>query len=100
LSREELEALPRRWKRDEEDEEDEGMEERIKKVAMMIANEGPGEVESGESDVDSDGAWEESGSDEERWGEVFRGIKNVKDKVKIMKDGVRKVCPDFTLCEH
>ena len=65
------------------------MDERIKKVAMMIADEEPGEVGSEESDVDSDQAWEEAGSDEERWGEVFRGIK--REKGKKEKELVREV---------
>lgn len=79
---------------DSEDEEDD-MEERIRKVAMQIAEEGPGVVESDESDVDSDLAWEEGGSDEERWGDVFRDLnkgkgKKVKGKAKEV---IKKVCP-------
>ena len=67
------------------------MEARIARMAMKIAGEGPGEVESGESDVVSDDAWEEDGSDEERWGEVFRGLKRGNGKVKAKKEVMRKV---------
>jgi U3 small nucleolar RNA-associated protein 14 len=69
------------------------MDERIRKVAMMIADEGPGEVDSEESSVDSDEAWEEGGSDDERWGDVFRDLekgRGKKGKGKA-KEVVRKV---------
>ncbi len=65
------------------------MDERIKKVAMMIADEGLGKVESEESDVDSDEAEEEGKSDEERWGDVFRGLG--RSRGKKTKEVVRKV---------
>ena len=63
------------------------MEARIRKVAMMIAGEDMGDVESDESDVDSDIAWEEGGSDDERWGDVFRDLdKGKKSKSKAKKE--------------
>lgn len=65
------------------------MDERIKKVAMMIADEGLGKVESEESDVDSDEAEEEGKSDEERWGDVIRGLG--RSRGKKTKEVVRKV---------
>ncbi len=71
---------PRRVKKGEEVDSDDDMEKRIRKVAMMIAQEGTGDVESDESDVDSDEAWEEDGSDEERWGDVFRDLEKGKKK--------------------
>lgn len=67
---------------DEEGDSDEDMQERIRKVAMMIAEEGPGQVESDESDLDSDEAWEEGGSDDERWGDVFRDMERSRKKGK------------------
>lgn len=91
LSREEVGASSSRDRHEKSDEEDEAMDERIRKVAMMIADEGPGEVRSGESDVDSDGAWDEEGSDEERFGHVFsvmhRKGKGEKDKAAARKVG-------------
>lgn len=72
---------PRRRKQpgaggDQDDEdEDEAMEERIRRVAMKIADDNLVELsDDEESDVDSDEAWEEDGSDEERWGDVFRDL--------------------------
>lgn len=65
-------------------------------MAMMIAEEGPGEVDSEESSIDSDEAWESGGSDEERWGDVFRDLqkgKGKKGKSKA-KEVVRKVSSD------
>jgi len=92
LSHDELKSQPSRRRHEDDDAEDDGMDERIKKVAMMIAEEGPGEVESGESDVDSDQAWEGKGSDEERWGDLFRGIQKGKSLGQGKpKEVVRKV---------
>jgi U3 small nucleolar RNA-associated protein 14 len=72
------------------------MEERIRKLQMMIASETPGEVDedSEESEVDSDEAWESDGSDEERWGDVFRDLAKGKSKAKKAKgkEVVLKVC--------
>lgn len=78
---------------DDDADSDEDMEERIRKLAMMIAEEGPGAVDSEESSIDSDEAWESGGSDEERWGDVFRDLqkgKGKKGKSKA-KEVVRKV---------
>jgi U3 small nucleolar RNA-associated protein 14 len=89
LTRDEaLEAkAARRSKKPDEDDEGNDMEARIRKVAMMIAGEDIGEVESDESDVDSDIAWEEGGSDDERWGDVFRDLeKGKKGKSKTKKE--------------
>lgn len=81
---------------EEEDGEEEDMETRIRKLAMQIAedpNEEGGQVESDESDVDSEMAWEEGGSDEERWGDVFRDLEKGKKggKGKKEKEVVKKV---------
>jgi U3 small nucleolar RNA-associated protein 14 len=88
---------PRREGEDDGDgDSDEDMEERIRKMAMMIAEEGPGAVDSEESSIDSDEAWEAGGSDEERWGDVFRDLqkgKGKKGKSKA-KEVVRKVSND------
>jgi len=88
LTREEaLEAKAARRSKKPDDDEDNDMEARIRKVAMMIAGEDMGEVESDESDVDSDIAWEEGGSDDERWGDVFRDLeKGKKGKSKAKKE--------------
>jgi U3 small nucleolar RNA-associated protein 14 len=81
---------------EEEGDEEEEMEERIRKLQMMIASETPGEVDedSEESEVDSDEAWESDGSDEERWGDVFRDLAKGKSKAKKAKgkEVVLKVC--------
>jgi U3 small nucleolar RNA-associated protein 14 len=70
------------------------MEARIRKVAMMIAGDDGGEVEDDDDeDVDSDIAWESDGSDEERWGEVFRDLKKgkgTKGREVVKKVGARK----------
>lgn len=76
------------------DDEDSGddMAERIRSIARRIAqDELDGEVESAESEVDSDEAFEES--DEERWGETFERLdrgKGKKGKSKA-KEVVHKV---------
>lgn len=74
------------------------MQERVRKVAMMIASEGPQEVDSEESEVDSDEAWESDGSDEERWGDVFKELEKGKGKKKA-KDVVRKVGTDLFMAQ-
>jgi len=89
LTREEAldDKAARRSKKPDSDDEGNDMEARIRKVAMMIAGEDIGEVESDESDVDSDIAWEEGGSDDERWGDVFRDLdKGKKGKSKVKKE--------------
>ena len=100
LTRDELKGAEPRRKRKQDDEQDsnDDMEERVRKLAMMIAGDEAGEVDSEESSVDSDEAWEESGSDEERWGDVFRDMdrgKGGKRKGKG-KEVVKKV--RFSLC--
>jgi U3 small nucleolar RNA-associated protein 14 len=67
---------------EEEDDEELEMEERIRKLQMMIASDAPGTIDedSEESEVDSDEAWESEGSDEERWGDVFRDLQKGKSK--------------------
>jgi len=72
---------------DEEDDEELEMEERIRKLQRMIASDAPGEIDedSEESEVDSDDAWGSEGSDEERWGDVFRDLQ--KGKAKKGKKG-------------
>lgn len=81
---------------EEDDAEEEDMESRIRKLAMQIADDGEGVVqEEDESDVDSDQAWEEGGSDDERWGDVFRDLekgKKIKNGGKV-KEVVKKVSP-------
>ena len=71
------------------------MEERIRKLQMMIASDAPGEIDedSEESEVDSDDAWASEGSDEERWGDVFRDLQKGKAKKEKAKgkDVVLKV---------
>ncbi|BEJ16170.1 hypothetical protein CspHIS471_0507750 [Cutaneotrichosporon sp. HIS471] len=63
------------------EDDDEDMAARIRKVAMQIAGDDAAEVEEGDDeDIDSDEAWEEDGSDEERWGDVFANIKKGKGK--------------------
>jgi U3 small nucleolar RNA-associated protein 14 len=57
---------------------------------MMIAGDDAGEVaDSDDEDLDSDGAWGSDGSDEERWGDVFRDLrkrgKKGKGKEVVMK---------------
>jgi U3 small nucleolar RNA-associated protein 14 len=77
---------------EEEDAAEDDMEARIRKLAMQIAEDGDVVVESDESDVDSELAWEEDGSDEERWGDVFRDLdKGKKGKGKKEKEVVKKV---------
>ncbi|WWC61424.1 uncharacterized protein I303_104008 [Kwoniella dejecticola CBS 10117] len=100
VSKDELEAAGPSRRRDESDDEDEDMQSRIKRVAMMIADDdNPGEVESDESDIDSDEAWGSDGSDEERWGDVFRELdkgKGKKGKSKA-KEVVRKAAIPLTV---
>ena len=70
------------------------MEERIRKLQRMIASDAPGEIDedSEESEVDSDDAWGSEGSDEERWGDVFRDLQKGKSKKgKKGKEVVLKV---------
>ena len=74
---------------DEDDHDD--MNTRIRKVAMMIAEDAPGTIESDESDVDSDQAWEDDGSDEERWGDVFRDLERGRGKKGKTQEMVKKV---------
>ncbi|WVQ77929.1 hypothetical protein IAT38_000009 [Cryptococcus sp. DSM 104549] len=82
---------PRGRRGEDSEEEEESMADRVKRVAMMIAAEGPQEVDSDESEVESDDAWESGGSDDERWGDVFReldkgkGGKNKKKAEVLMK---------------
>ncbi|CAK9781527.1 Utp14-domain-containing protein [Cutaneotrichosporon oleaginosum] len=76
LTREEAAERPGR-----EEDEDEDMAARIRRVAMQIAGDDGAEVgESDDEDIDSDEAWEEDGSDEERWGDVFSNLKKGKGK--------------------
>lgn len=90
LSREEADVGPRR-RHGDEDSDEEDMNERIRKVAMMIAADEVGTVEDDDDeDLDSDAAWESDGSDEERWGDVIRQVK--KGKGKKGKEVVLKVC--------
>ncbi|GMK55726.1 hypothetical protein CspeluHIS016_0207820 [Cutaneotrichosporon spelunceum] len=64
-----------------DDDDDEDMAARIRKVAMQIAGDDAAEVEeSDDEDIDSNQAWEEDGSDEERWGDVFANLKKGKGK--------------------
>jgi len=72
---------------EEEEDEEVEMEERIRKLQMMIASDNPGEIDedSEESEVDSDEAWGSEGSDEERWGDVFRDLEKGKSKGKKAK---------------
>ncbi|KAK4683749.1 U3 small nucleolar RNA-associated protein 14, partial [Tremellales sp. Uapishka_1] len=82
LTREEAGPSTRRRKpADEEEDEDEAMEERIRKLGMMIAEEGPGEVgDDDDEEVDSDEAFGEDGSDEDKWGDTFRDLEKAKRK--------------------
>ncbi|WVQ98454.1 hypothetical protein IAU59_005578 [Kwoniella sp. CBS 9459] len=103
LTRDELESAGPSRRRaqddDESDEEGQDMRTRIRKVAMMIADDNPQEVESDESSIDSDEAWGSDGSDEERWGDVFREIdkgKGKKGKSKA-KEVVRKPAKPLTV---
>lgn len=84
---------------DDDDVDEDDMEERIRRMAMQIAGDDLAEIESDASDVDSDLAWEEEGSDEERWGDVFRDLdksKGKKGKAKA-KEVVKKVCSPLHL---
>ncbi|OCF31506.1 U3 small nucleolar RNA-associated protein 14 [Kwoniella heveanensis BCC8398] len=108
LSRDELESAGPSKRRgqnggDDGDSDDDGdgqdMRARIRKVAMMIADDNPQEVESDESSIDSDEAWGSDGSDEERWGDVFRELdkgKGKKGKSKA-KEVVRKPAKPLTV---
>ena len=96
LSKDEAGPSTRRRRNDEEEDEDEAMEQRIRQVAMRIAGDELLDLEeSEESDVDSDEAWEQDGSDEERWGDVFRDLNKGKGKKGKSKaqEVVKKVCP-------
>ena len=77
------------------EQEEEEMEERIRKLQMMIAGDEPGQIDedSEESEIDSDDAWASDGSDEERWGDVFRDLQKDKSKSKKAKakEAVKKV---------
>ena len=98
LSRDESGPSTRRRRDDEDEDEDAAMEERIRQVAMRIAGDELLELdESEESDVDSDEAWESEGSDEERWGDVFRDLNKGKGKKGKSKaqDVVKKVCASW-----
>ncbi|WWC85210.1 uncharacterized protein L201_000069 [Kwoniella dendrophila CBS 6074] len=102
ISKDELESAgpSRRVQEDSDDEENEDMQTRIKRVAMMIADdENQGEIESDESDIDSDEAWNSDGSDEERWGDVFRELDKGKDKKgkSKAKEVVRKPAKPLTV---
>jgi U3 small nucleolar RNA-associated protein 14 len=73
------------------------MEARIRKIAMRIADDKlEGLPSDEESEVDSDEAWGEDGSDEERWGDVFRELERGKGKKGKSKgkEVVVKVCLD------
>lgn len=95
LTRDEaIDAKESRRSRKDEADSDDDMQARIRKVAMMIAQDDGGEVESDESDVDSDEAWEADGSDEDRWGDVFRDLKkgsSKKAKGKAVEERTLKV---------
>lgn len=73
------------------------MEERIRKLQMMIAGDEPGQIDedSENSEIDSDEAWASDGSDEDRWGDVFRDLQKDKSKTKKAKgkEIVKKVRP-------
>ncbi|WRT66861.1 uncharacterized protein IL334_003824 [Kwoniella shivajii] len=100
LSKDERElAGPSRRRGDDSDDEDEDMQARIKKVAMMIADDNPQAVESDESDIDSDEAFGSDGSDEERWGDVFRQLDKGKGKKGKSKaqEVVRKPAKPLTV---
>ncbi|WVO17029.1 hypothetical protein L204_104716 [Cryptococcus depauperatus] len=76
---------------------DESMQARIRKVAMMIADDDAQEVEE-ESEIDSDEAWESGGSDEERWGDIFRDLKGNQGKKKA--EAVRKPAKPLAVNLH
>ncbi|WVQ71476.1 hypothetical protein IAR50_001014 [Cryptococcus sp. DSM 104548] len=97
LSHEEIEESKAQSKgRHNEEDNEESMASRVKKIAMMIAGEEPQEVDSDESDIDSDAAWESDGSDEERWGDVVRAVQKGKGKKKA-KDVVLKPAKPMTV---
>ncbi|KAL7422121.1 hypothetical protein Q5752_002764 [Cryptotrichosporon argae] len=78
LSESEDERPGRRRRTGSEDDEDD-MAARVRKLAMMIAAEDAGGVEDDDDeDIASDDAWEQDGSDEERWGDVFRDLRRGK----------------------
>ena len=90
LTYEEKQLQAQGGRRRDGDDSDEDMNARIKKIAMMIAADDAGAVEDDDDeDVDSDEAWESDGTDEERWGDVFRGLQ--KGKGKKGKEVVLKV---------
>ncbi|WOO78479.1 putative protein [Vanrija pseudolonga] len=81
LTYEEKQLQAQGGRRRDGDDSDEDMNARIKKIAMMIAADDAGAVEDDDDeDVDSDEAWESDGTDEERWGDVFRGLQKGKGK--------------------
>lgn len=83
LTYEEKQLQAQGGRRRDDDDSDEDMNARIKKIAMMIAADDAGAVEDDDDeDVDSDEAWESDGTDEERWGDVFRGLKKGQGKKK------------------
>ncbi|ODO03468.1 U3 small nucleolar RNA-associated protein 14 [Cryptococcus wingfieldii CBS 7118] len=97
LSHEELEESRAQNKgRHNDEDNEESMQSRVKKIAMMIAGEEAQEVDSEESDIDSDAAWESDGSDEERWGDVVRAVQKGKGKKKA-KDVVLKPAKPMTV---
>lgn len=91
LSRDEMGEEPRRRAGDDDDDEEDDMAERIRKAGMMIAGEDKMEVESDESDVESDMAWGSDGSDEERWGDVFARLNKGKGKAKAKEVAKPKI---------
>ncbi|TXT09160.1 hypothetical protein VHUM_02634 [Vanrija humicola] len=81
LTYEEKQLHAQGGRRRDGDDSDEDMSARIKKIAMMIAADDAGAVEDDDDeDVDSDEAWDSDGTDEERWGDVFRDLKKGKGK--------------------
>ena len=70
---------------------DDAMGARVRRLAMQIAQDDLEDVErdSEEGSIESDDAWEEEGSDEERWGDVFRDMHG--KKRKKMKGKAREV---------
>ena len=73
---------------DEQDEDqseeggsDDEMGARVRRLAMQIAQDDLAELgDSEESSIESEEAWEGEGSDEERWGDVFRDMESESKK--------------------